>query len=144
MVKKDELDIVNNMGVKRAAQRRVNYELGIEMSKLNLDSFHYLTRIHYKADNVPYDGIFGEHEIDYCIILKGDFNLNPNKNEIKATRYLSMYELKELLELEKERDSGVLLTPWFKMICHQFLFKWWSNLDNIEAIKDYSKIHRFL
>lgn len=46
-------------GAKRAAQRKLNHELGVEAEQVPLDNFHFLTRIHYKA---PSDGKWGEHE----------------------------------------------------------------------------------
>ena len=137
-----EMESNNHMGIKQAAKRRLNYELGI--SSLEADSVHYLTRIHYKAENIPRDGVFGEHEIDYVLFVKGDFKIEPNSNEVKATRYLTMYELKEFLEEEKDQNSGILLTPWFKLICERFLFDWWANLDNIDSLIDHKKIHRFV
>ena len=39
-------------------------------------------------------------------------------------------------------DSTVPMTPWFKLICNTFLFKWWANIDNIEKEKDVETIHR--
>lgn len=50
------------MGVKRAAQRKLDQELGIKAEQVPLDKFHFLTRIHYKA---PSDGKWGEHESEY-------------------------------------------------------------------------------
>ena len=47
------------MGVKRAAQRKLNQDLGIKAEQLPLGLFKFLTRIHYKA---PSDGKWGEHE----------------------------------------------------------------------------------
>lgn len=46
-------------GVKRAAQRKLEHELGIPKEQVPLDDFQFLTRIHYKA---PSDGKWGEHE----------------------------------------------------------------------------------
>lgn len=46
-------------GAKRAAQRKLDHELGIKKEQVPLDKFHFLTRIHYKA---PSDGKWGEHE----------------------------------------------------------------------------------
>ena len=46
-------------GVRRAAQRKLNHELGIVAAQVPLDKFDFLTRIHYKA---PSDGKWGEHE----------------------------------------------------------------------------------
>ena len=133
----------DNIGIKNAAKRRVNYELGIPDSQIHLDSIHYLTRIRYKADNVPYDGIFAENEIDYVLFMIGDFSIKPNSNEVKSIRYFSEYELREFISEEEKKESGVQFTPWFKLICNNFLFKWWKSLDNIEAIKDHKQIYRF-
>jgi isopentenyl-diphosphate delta-isomerase len=47
------------MGVKRAAQRKLNQELGIPTHQVPPEIFEFLTRIHYKA---PSDGKWGEHE----------------------------------------------------------------------------------
>lgn len=47
------------LGVKRAAQRKLNHELGIKAEQVPLDKFEFLTRIHYLA---PSDGKWGEHE----------------------------------------------------------------------------------
>ena len=46
-------------GVRRAAQRKLDKELGIAAKGVPLDKFQFLTRIHYKA---PSDGKWGEHE----------------------------------------------------------------------------------
>ena len=50
-------------GAKRAAQRKVDHELGIKAEQVPLDRFRFLTRIHYKAANG--DGKWGEHESKY-------------------------------------------------------------------------------
>jgi isopentenyl-diphosphate Delta-isomerase len=47
------------MGVKRAAQRKLDHELGIQAEQVPLELFKFLTRIHYKA---PSSGKWGEHE----------------------------------------------------------------------------------
>jgi len=46
-------------GVKRAAQRKLDHELGIKAAQVPTENFKFLTRIHYKA---PSDGKWGEHE----------------------------------------------------------------------------------
>ena len=46
-------------GVRRAAQRKLDQELGIKAKQVPLDKFEFLTRIYYKA---PSDGKWGEHE----------------------------------------------------------------------------------
>lgn len=45
--------------MRRAAQRKLEHELGISSAQVPLDDFLYVTRIHYLA---PSDGIWGEHE----------------------------------------------------------------------------------
>lgn len=47
------------VGVRNAAQRKLDHELGIKADQVPLDKFKYLTRIHYLA---PSDGQWGEHE----------------------------------------------------------------------------------
>lgn len=46
-------------GAKRAAQRKLDHELGIKKEQIPIEKFKFLTRIHYKA---PSDGKWGEHE----------------------------------------------------------------------------------
>ena len=62
-----------------------------------LDEFKYLTRIHYKASNVPEDGKFGEHEIDYILFIQRNVDIDANDNEVKSVRYVSQSELKQFL-----------------------------------------------
>ena len=62
-----------------------------------IEDLHYLTRIHYKAPNVPYDGKFGEHEIDYILFLQADVDLDVNENEVKSVKYVNQEELKAIL-----------------------------------------------
>lgn len=45
------------MGVRRAAVRKLEHELGIK--SIDAQQFHYLTRIHYQS---PSNGEWGEHE----------------------------------------------------------------------------------
>lgn len=46
-------------GVKQAAQRKLGHELGIQPEQVPVDKFHFLTRIHYKAQSCA---TWGEHE----------------------------------------------------------------------------------
>ena len=45
--------------MKRAAQRKLEHELGIPVGAIGLDEFVFLTRIHYVALS---DDMWGEHE----------------------------------------------------------------------------------
>ncbi|CAM1511517.1 Fc.00g090300.m01.CDS01 [Cosmosporella sp. VM-42] len=109
-------------GVKRAAQRKLDHELGIKKEQVPFENFKFLTRIHYKA---PSDGKWGEHEIDYILFIKANVDLDINKNEVKATQYASADKLKKLFE-----DPTLKFTPWFKLICNSMLFEWWDSLDS--------------
>lgn len=132
----------NAMGVCLAAQRKLKHELGIEAHQIPVEDFHYLTRIHYYADNVPHDGRWGEHEIDYILFMQKDVIVVPNTNEVKSFRYVSKEQLGALIE-NADRD-GMLLTPWFKLIVSKFLYQWWNNLHNLSSQKDWETIYRML
>jgi isopentenyl-diphosphate delta-isomerase len=47
-------------GVKRAAQRKLEHELGIKSEQVPLEGFAFLTRIHYLSASGQ--GLWGEHE----------------------------------------------------------------------------------
>jgi isopentenyl-diphosphate delta-isomerase len=49
----------DQLGVRVAATRKLEHELGIPKTQAPADQFQYLTRIHYLA---PSNGIWGEHE----------------------------------------------------------------------------------
>jgi isopentenyl-diphosphate delta-isomerase len=115
-------------GAKVAAQRKLYHELGIEAEDVPLDKFKFLTRIHYMS---PSNGAWGEHEIDYILIIKSDAKVNPNLNEVRDQKYVSQQELKEMFA-----DPALVFTPWFKLICESYLFKWWDDIDNIKEIKN--------
>ncbi|KAM9487787.1 isopentenyl-diphosphate Delta-isomerase 1 isoform 1-T1 [Clarias gariepinus] len=132
-----ELEEQDGVGVRRAAQRRLEAELGIPMHQVPPEEMTYLTRIHYKAES---DGVWGEHEIDYILFLQRDVELQPDPNEVKTHRYVSKEELKEMLE-QAERGE-VRITPWFSLIANTFLFTWWDNLQNLKQFTDHEHIHR--
>ena len=152
----DELEAAVQ-GVRRAAQRKLDQELGIEAKGVPLDKFQFLTRIHYKA---PSDGKWGEHEsqsfsidctdlrsmliardpVDYILFIKADVDHTPNPNEVKDSRYVSEAELKTMFE-----DNSLKFTPWFKLICESMLFEWWEHLDQgLDKYTGETKIRRML
>ncbi|KAF2736180.1 isopentenyl-diphosphate delta isomeras-like protein 1 [Polyplosphaeria fusca] len=109
-------------GVRRAAQRKLDHELGIKPEQVPLDDFRFLTRIHYKS---PSDGKWGEHEIDYILFIKANVDLDVNPNEVRDTRYVSQDDLKTMF-----KDESLKFTPWFKLICESMLYEWWNHLDS--------------
>ncbi|KAI5965675.1 IDI1 [Candida pseudojiufengensis] len=138
----DVNDLTNAIeGVKIAAQRKLDHELGIQLKDVPIENFTYLTRIHYKsASGDEKTSKWGEHEIDYILILrtKNDISINANYNEVKDFKYVTASELKEMF-----KDDSLVFTPWFKLICQTFLFKWWDNLNDLDQFKD-DTIHRLL
>lgn len=110
------------LGVRIAASRKLEHELGIPRSQTPVDQFQYLTRIHYLA---PSDGMWGEHEVDYILFFTADVDVTPNPNEIRDHRYVDKAELQALFDA-----PGNSFTPWFKLIARDFLFGWWDELLN--------------
>ena len=124
-------------GAKRAAQRKLDHELGIKAHQVPLEKFDFLTRIHYKA---PSDGKWGEHEIDYILFIKGDVDLDINENEVQDTKYVSPDQLNQMF-----KEGKLDFTPWFKLICETMLFEWWEHLDSgLEKYKGETEIRRML
>ena len=56
------------MGVKRAAQRKLGHELGIQAGEVPLENMRFLTRVHYLSPSG--EGVWGEHESAcFCVML---------------------------------------------------------------------------
>jgi len=141
----EELEEKDEIGVKRAAQRKLFQELGIPAEDVPLDAFHCVSRIHYLAES---DEVWGEHEVDYILIVQRDVRVEANPNEVASTQYVSPKELAALIN-----DPNVLLTPWFRLITSGktdatikkdgLLDKWWAALDHIDDLRDLT-IQRFV
>ncbi len=65
-------------GIKAAAVRKLQHELGISPASLPASSFKYLTRLHYcAADTQTHgpDSPWGEHEVDYILVARAQVGL---------------------------------------------------------------------
>ncbi|KAF7393940.1 hypothetical protein HZH68_010759 [Vespula germanica] len=125
------------IGIRRAAQRRLNYELGIPLSEIQLSDFFYLSRIHYFSSG---DGIWGEHEIDYILFLQKDhITIDPNPDEVSEVQWVSKSMINDLT-----RTIKAPLTPWFQLILQYKLQLWWDNLKTLDKVQDYSVIQKYL
>lgn len=133
-------------GVVHAAVRKLQHELGIAPAQLPQDSFKYLTRLHYCARDVGTWGPeaeWGEHEIDYILFIRAPVTFTPNPDEVDDAKYVTLPELKQMMSA----NSGLLWSPWFRIIAERFLERWWSELDatlTTDKHCDWATIHRIL
>lgn len=100
------------LGVRRAALRKLPHELGTKPDELTAEDFTYLTRIHYLApcevDPVTGDeGVWGEHEIDYILFAAEDVTLDLNPNEVSDARYVNEQELRAMFDDQGESPIGL-------------------------------------
>jgi len=126
-------------GVQKAAQVRMEYELGIPRTTFQPEEFHPLVRILYKAG---LDDKWGEYEMDYVLFCHGDVELNYSPNEVKECVYVTQEELIR----DYVNSPNHVLSPWFKLLVERSLPQWWSDLDNILGGKQPfdEKIHNWL
>jgi len=112
-------------GIKHAANRRALYECNLNVP---VDHLTVVQRIIYSR---PMDhDLLGEHELDYCIISKGDFDFEMNDNEIEDYLWLKENELDEFMKRSE-------VTPWFNLIYQSgLLATWWRNIDNLQSVQN--------
>nr|ADZ57065.1 isopentenyl pyrophosphate:dimethylallyl pyrophosphate isomerase [Mentha x piperita] len=141
LYREDELIEEDALGVRNAAQRKLFDELGILAHHLPLNEFTPLGRILYKA---PSDGKWGEHELDYLLFIIRDVELHPNPDEVADVRYVNREELKELLRKADAGEGGLKLSPWFRLVVDNFLFKWWDHVEKgtLNQAADMKTIHK--
>ncbi|KAH6812724.1 isopentenyl diphosphate isomerase 1 [Perilla frutescens var. frutescens] len=119
LYRESELIEENALGVRNAAQRKLLDELGIP------------------ADDVPVDD-FVPLGLDYLLFIVGDVGLRPNPDEVADVKYVNREGLRELL-----RDADVKLSPWFRLVVDNFLFKWWDHVEEgtLNQAADIKTIH---
>lgn len=135
----------NITGVRNACIRKLEHELGIPMEETRtLGDFHFLNRIHYMAPCNDPENTWGEHEIDYILFFKvhkgENLTVKPNVNEVEDFKWVDINAFKKLLN-DTENYS---FTPWFKIICENYLFDWWKQLDDLSKVENDTNIYRML
>ena len=116
----EELEMKNNLGVKRAAIRKLEQELGISPSQVPLDKFDFVTKMRYQARQ---DDDWIEREVDHCLVIHADVDVNPNPNEVSEIKWVSQAELEEMLLAE---DQENVIAPWFRCIAARIMDDdWW-------------------
>ncbi|MDP6741473.1 MAG: isopentenyl-diphosphate delta-isomerase [Candidatus Thalassarchaeaceae archaeon] len=126
-----ETEMEGDLGVKRAAIRKLSQELGIDETELPLQQFHLISKMHYLARA---DSKWVEHELDHIIFIQSDVNLKINPNEIDEVRWVNQEQLDELVS--NSPHNGQLIAPWFKEIKRLFLDSWWGHLDEMDTFQD--------
>ncbi len=123
-----------NMGIKSAASKRLNAELGINATRP--DSFKFKGKILYRK--MSPGGIFGESEVDYILfneMSEADPSLvNPCGDEVESYEWVrpgpSGDRTKALRDfLEEETKLGFPPTPWFDLMVKtaDCLPIWWEQ-----------------
>ncbi|XVF06985.1 hypothetical protein REPUB_Repub06bG0098600 [Reevesia pubescens] len=141
LYRESELIVENCLGVRNAAQRKLLDELGIPAEDVPVDQFIPLSRMLYKA---PSDGKWGEHELDYLLFIVRDVNDHPNPEEVADVKYVNRDQLKELLRKADAGEEGLKLSPWFRLVVDNFLFKWWDHVEKgtLKEASDMETIHK--
>ncbi|PNJ08452.1 IDI2 isoform 1 [Pongo abelii] len=132
-----ELEEKDAIGVRQAAQRGLQAELGIPGEQISPEDIVFMTIYHHKAKS---DRIWGEHEICYLLLVRKNVTVNPDPSETISILYLSQEELQELLE--RGARGEVKVTPWLRTIAKRFLYRWWPHLDDVTPFVELHKIHR--
>ncbi|XP_031215269.1 isopentenyl-diphosphate delta-isomerase 2-like [Mastomys coucha] len=125
------------LGVKRAALRRLQAELGIPQDQVSLEDILFMTRYHYKAKS---DAVWGEHEVCYLLLVMKDVKISADPSEVSSFSYLTREEVEALLE--RGAQGEVQVTPWLRIIVERFLYAWWPCLDEVTQFVELDKIHR--
>lgn len=117
----EETILEDGLGVRNAARRKLQHELGIPPEDVPLDSFTWITRVHYVGESKC--GFWGEHEIDWILMCKPAkmprMNLNPN--EVESVRAFSQQELRTWMATRGEHGNEV--SPWFGVMEKGLVYK---------------------
>ena len=116
----EEMELKNALGVKRAAIRKLEQELGINPSQVPIEKFEFVTKMRYQARQNE-DWI--EREIDHCLVIHADVDLEINPNEVDEVMWVSQEDLEEMLVAE---DPENVIAPWFRCIAARIMTDdWW-------------------
>ncbi|PXF20305.1 MAG: hypothetical protein CXX71_05825, partial [Methanobacteriota archaeon] len=119
-------ELEDGVGVKRAAIRKLEQELGISPEKVAVEDFQLISRMHYQARA---DERWAEHEIDHVLVIQTDVDIDVNPNEIEEIRWVTADELADMIA--STPDNGTLIAPWFVEIADRFLPSCWGNQDDL-------------
>ena len=118
-------------GVKEAARRKLDQELGIPRTITDDWKFNHIGRFEYKC---RWDSDWVEHEIDHVLIVEADCEVDFNRNEIQSVDWLDNDSLIRMME-RKGRWKSQLIAPWFEAIFNNFLGSGDFTIDGIISNK---------
>ena len=127
------------MGVKRAAVRKLEQELGIDPAQVSTDDMVYMTKMRYSA-RMNEEWI--ERELDHIIVMCADVEINLNPNEVANTLWVDHDKMEAMLLEERAADQAI--APWFRCIAARIMKpSWWSAFNDKDAHVDLSdeRIH---
>jgi len=131
----DEMELDGDLGVIRAAIRKLEQELGIPTSQVPISSFESVGRFQYLA---RMNDDWAEWELDHVIVIQSEVDLNINANEVHEIAWVGKDEFSDWCAATRNR--GEKFAPWFGGICELFIDKCWPN-SNSRGVYD-SCIHQ--
>jgi geranylgeranyl diphosphate synthase type I len=127
---KEESEMEDSLGVKRAAIRKLHQELGIDPNQIKLEDFHFITKMMYSA---RMNGDWIEREIDHILVIQADVELSINENEVSEIKWVTKDELEAMLVGEIDFDGEI--APWFRCISGRVMTDdWWDCIGNPERL----------
>ena len=112
-----ESEIDGTEGVKNAARRKLDQELGIPKEITEQWPLHHIGRLEYSC---RWDQDWIEREIDHLLVVCADTVINHNENEISDVLWADSSEIKRMMEGEGEWENEVI-APWFRLIWEKFV-----------------------
>jgi len=149
----EEMDTKKNIGVKRAASKRLGAELGI--SSVSPTSLSYKDKILYRQ--LSPGGVYGESEVDYILFARypKSAHIHINPDEVEQSEWIQpgptgnrVKNLKSFLA--SETMNGFPPTPWFNLMVNEgeCLERWWEQIisenQNFFSSEHDESIRRFV
>ena len=128
----EEMETENAMGVKRAAVRKLEQELGIDPSTVSTDDMVFMTKMRYAA-RMNHEWI--EREVDHILVMCADLEINPNPNEVANIMWVNHDEMEAMLIEERPPEQAI--APWFRCIAARIMQPtWWTSFNDQQALAE--------
>jgi len=124
-------------GVRDAAIRKLEQELGISNEISSNWTFHHIGRIEYSC---RWDKDWIEREIDHIMVVCADADIYHNENEISDVLWADSTEVKRMMKGDGEWSNEVI-APWFRLIWEKFAIPYDCNPSAISSVNNDSIIY---